>query len=160
MRKIIPILLLAILLSACGAASTITPSPEPLGTPTSPPQADCSPSTDWTIHYRRSGGIAGFNQSLTLNSDGNLKVQSLKPQATDTKTISDDQIKNISGLLADACPFTAESTKGTCADCFSYELTIQMGGQIYVTDASETGLTEEMFGLVFTLDKFFPTAGQ
>lgn len=158
----IPILLIAILLSACGAAptGTPTPSPEPLGTPTIPPQADCNTPTNWSIHYRRTGGIAGFNQSLTLNSNGNLKVQSLKPQATDTKTVSDAQIKTISGLLADACPFTSDSTKkGTCADCFFYELTIQMDGQMYVTGASETELTVEMFGLIFTLDKFFQTAG-
>jgi hypothetical protein len=162
MSKIIPILLISIMLSACAVtpSPTSTPTPEPLGTPTNPPQADCSVPTDWSIHYRRTGGIAGFNQSLTLSSNGDLKVRSRNPQATETKMISATQVKTISGLLTDACPFAEDSVKGTCADCFFYELTIQMDGQTYVIGASETALNEEMFSLIFTLDKFFPTAGQ
>lgn len=162
MSKFISILLVSIILSACAVtpSPTSTPTPEPLGTPTNPPQADCSAPTDWSIHYRRTGGIAGFNQSLTLNNNGDLKIQSQNPQAAETKTVSNTQIKDISSLLADACPFTADSVKGNCADCFFYELTIRMDDQTYVTAASETALTEEMFSLVFTLDKFFPTAGQ
>jgi hypothetical protein len=162
MSKIIPILVLSIVLSACAVSPspTSTPTPEPLGTLTNPPQADCGVPTDWSIHYRRTGGIAGFNQSLTLNSKGDLKVQSQNPQAAETKTVSDTQVKTISSLLADACPFAKDSVKGACADCFFYELTIQMDGQTYVTGASETALTEEMFSLIFALDKFFPTAGQ
>lgn len=162
MSKIISILLVSIILSACAVTPSpaSTPTPEPLGTPTNPPQADCSVPTDWSIHYRRTGGIAGFNQSLTLNSNGDLKVQSRNPQATETKTVSATQVKTISVLLADSCPFAEDSVKGTCADCFFYELTIQMDGQTYVIGASETALSEEMFSLIFTLDQFFPTAGQ
>ena len=162
MSKIISILLLSLVLSACAVASspTSTPTPEPLETPTSLPQADCSAPTDWSIHYRRTGGIAGFNQSLTLNNNGALKVQSRNPQATETKTVSATQVKAISVLLADACPFAEDSVKGACADCFFYELTIQMDGRTYVVGASETALNEEMFSLIFTLDNFFPTADQ
>lgn len=162
MSKFISILLVSIILSACAVtpSPTSTPTPEPLGTPTNPPQADCGVPTDWSIHYRRTGGIAGFNQSLTLNSNGDLKVQSRNPQANETKTVSATQVKTISGLLADACPFAEGSVKGTCADCYFYELTIQMDGQTYVTSAPETALNEEMFSLIFALDQFFPTAGQ
>jgi hypothetical protein len=131
-----------------------------LGTPASSSQADCGVPTNWTIQYTRSGGFVGLEQSLTLKSDGSLKVQNEKPPADETKTVSSAQLETISNQLVRACPFTVEATKGVCADCYSYELTIQMDGRTYTVEAIDTTLTEELRPLINALGELFPTVGQ
>ena len=153
MSKIIPLLLIAIAFSACAGVPVSTPLPESLATPTSNLQAACSSPTEWKIQYNRSGGFAGFNESMTLDTDGNLTVQSERPPADEQKKISEDQVKAITELLVQACPFEVGSTKGVCADCFIYDLNIQMNGQTYAVQVSDITLTEELQPLISALSQ-------
>jgi hypothetical protein len=149
------LLLLCIILSACAEMPAGTPTPEQLRTPTSPAKSACSPPTSWTIEYHRTGGFGGFDQSLTLQSNGSLTVQSERPPANEQMTISGDQVEAITDLLVRACPFEVGATQGVCADCFNYELKIQMDGQNYVVQALDTTLTEELRPLISILDEFY-----
>jgi hypothetical protein len=151
---------MSILLAACAAAPESTPSTEVLGTPTQPAEAACSPPSSWTIEYHRSGGIAGFDQSLTLQSDGNLEVQSKKPAVDKQIMIPEDHVEPIQNLLVQACPFETARAEGVCADCYNYELNIEMDGQTYTVQASDTTLTEDLRPLITTLDEFLQLAGQ
>jgi hypothetical protein len=160
MSKMIPLLLMSILLAACAAAPESNPSPEVVGTPTQSADAACSPPSSWTIEYHRSGGIAGFDQSLTLQSDGSLEVQSEKPAVDKQIMIPEDHVEPIKNLLVQACPFETGRAKGVCADCYNYELNIEMDGQAYSVQASDTTLTEDLRPLVTTLDEFLQLAGQ
>jgi len=160
MSKIIPTLLVGIVLSACAGLPASTPLAEPLGTPTSSSNAACNTPSNWTIQYNRSGGFAGFNQSLILYSDGNLIIQSERPPVDEQKTISEDQVKAITGLLVNACPFEVDSGKGVCADCFIYALTIQMDSQTYVIEASDVTLAEELHPLINDLSQFLQETEQ
>jgi len=160
MSKIIVLPLIIIVLSACAGMPASTPTPEPLGTPTSPPDAACSSPSDWTIQYKRTGGIGGFDQSLTLESDGSLTVQSEHPPVDEQMTIPEDHVKTITDLLVQACPFKAGPTEGVCADCFTYELNIQMDGQTYAVQALDTTLTEELRPLISILDEFLQVTSQ
>ena len=153
MIKIIPILLISITLSACAGSSVSTPVPEPLGTPTSPPDTTCSTPANWKIRYNRSGGIAGFNETLTLDSGGNLTVQSERPPVDVQKKISKNQVGVIGGLLAQACPFEMKPNDAGCADCFLYNLNVQMDGQTYVMLATDVTLTEDLHPLIGTLSQ-------
>jgi len=166
MSRLIPLFIIAILISACGGAPASAPSPEPtvtepLGTPTSQPtQAACSPPTEWKIQYNRSGGFAGFNESLTLDNSGSLTIQSEQPPANEQKTISDAQVEAIADLLVQACPFETDVDKGNCADCFLYELNIQMDGRTYSVQASDMSLTEEISPLISELSQLFQDTKQ
>ena len=152
MSKMISLLLIVLILSACGAApaETLTPEPtsETLGTPTNVSSDECSPSSDWTIEFHRTGGIAGLNETLTLNSEGSLTVQSKRPPINVKKSISDQQVNAVANLLAEACPFEMGNTKDNCADCFTYELNVQMDGRTYSVQASDVTLTEELQPLI------------
>jgi len=117
-------------------------------------------SSDWTIQYKRTGGIGGFDQSLTLESDGSLTVQSEHPPVDEQMTIPEDHVKTITDLLVQACPFKAGPTEGVCADCFTYELNIQMDGQTYAVQALDTTLTEELRPLISILDEFLQVTSQ
>ena len=160
MSKIILLPLIIIVLSACAGMPASTPTPELLGTPTSPPETACSSPSNWMIEYNRTGGIGGFDQSLTLESDGSLMVQSERPPVDKQITIPEDHVETITDLLVQACPFEAGPTKGVCADCFNYELNIEMDGQTYTVEALDTTLTDELRLLINTLDEFLQLTGQ
>lgn len=159
--KIIPILLIGIILSACAGLPASTPLPEPVGTPTSlPDTADCGPPSNWSIRYNRSGGFAGFNESLTLDSAGRLTVRSERPPIDKQKMITDVQVDAITDLLAGACPFEVPLDRGVCADCFIYDLEIIMGGQLYSMQASDVTLTQELQPLIDALNQFLQASRQ
>jgi len=160
MSKAIPLLLIGVLLAACGAAPASTPSAEPLGTPTQPANAACSPPSDWTIEYHRTGGIGGFDQSLTLQSDGSLTVKSDHPAVDKPMMIPEDHVAPIKNLLAQACPFPTARADSNCADCYNYDLRIEMNGQTYEVQASDTTLPEDMQPLISTLDQFLQLTSQ
>lgn len=153
-------LLLCMVLSACARAPVSTPTSEPVGTPTQLPIADCSSPSNWTIQYHRTGGIAGFDQMLTLQSDGSLMVQSKKPALEKQITVPENHLESVQALLVQACPFEAARSTGVCADCYNYELNIQMDGQEYILEASDTTLTQDQRPLIEVLDQFLQLTGQ
>ena len=153
MSRTIILLLLGILLSACAGISADAPAPEPLQTPTGTSSTACNSPSDWTIQYNRSGGFAGWDESLILHSDGRLSIQSERPPADVEKTIPESDLSEITKLLVDACPFEENLSDTNCADCFLYNLQIQMDGQTYKVTASDVTLTETLRPLVDTLDK-------
>ena len=153
MSKIIPILMIGMLLAACSRAPTSTPIPEPLGTPTRPPTNACSSPEHWNIQYSRSGGFAGFDETLTLDSDGKLTIKSERPPVDKQDTLSKDQVGTITEMLVQACPFKVSPDQGVCADCFVYTLNIQMDGHTYSVQASDVTLTKELNPLVDVLSQ-------
>ena len=161
MKTIIPIFLfIGTILSACAGAPVNTVEPKPLGTPTSQLDTACSLPAQWNIQFNRSGGFAGFNESLTLDSGGSLTVQSERPAVNVRKTISGDQVNAIGGLLAQACPFEMKPNDAGCADCFLYKLDVQMDGQTYVMLATDVTLTEDLHPLISSLSQLLQDAGE
>jgi hypothetical protein len=161
MTKVIPILLIfSIAMSACAGNSVGTMEPEPLGTPMGSSDTDCSAPANWTIQYNRSGGFAGFKQSLTLQSDGSLAIQSENPPANIQKSISKDQVNEITNLLAQACPFKMQPNDAGCADCFIYNLRVQMNGQTYGMLATDVTLTDEVYPLIDALSQLLHDTGR
>jgi hypothetical protein len=97
---------------------------------------------------------------LTLQSDGSLSIQSEKPVFNKQTTLPKDHLQPIENLLAQACPFEVGRAAGVCADCFNYELNIEMDGKTYNVQATDTTLTEDLHPLINTLDEFFKVTGQ
>ena len=160
MKKIILIVFfVGVILSACGGAPVST-APSPLGTPTSQLDTPCSVPAHWAIQFNRSGGFAGVSESLTLDSGGNLRVQSERPAVNVRKTISGDQVNAIGELLVWACPFEMKPNDAGCADCFLYKLVVQMDGKTYVMLATDVTLTEDLHPLISTLNQILQDAGE
>ena len=157
MSKIFLLLFICIvLLSACSAMPANTPTLEPLATApaaTRSTTTECSPPSTWQIELNRSGGFAGLEESLTLDSTGSLVVQSERPPKNVQKTISRDQVDAITELLVQACPFKIEPAKKECADCFVYDLKIQMDEHTYSEQFSDMTFAEEMRPLVEALNQ-------
>ena len=160
MSKILPILFISLILSACAGMPASTQVPEPLETPADSTSTACSSPSTWKIQYNRSGGFAGFNESLTLDNGGRLKIESERPPTDAERLLSDDQVKAITDLLVQACPFEIPADKGACADCFLYDLNIQMDGQMYSVQATDVTLTEDLNPLVSALSQLLQDTAQ
>ena len=160
MAKMILILLIGILLSACAGEPLNTQSPVPLGTPKGQEQTGCSVPAQWVVQFNRSGGFAGVDESLTLDSAGKLTIQSERPARNEQKTISNDRVNAIGGMLAQACPFKMKPNDTGCADCYLYKLDIQMDGETYVMLATDVTLTEELHPLIAELNGLLQDSGQ
>jgi len=160
-KKWMILVLVMSLLSACGSAVMTEPVPaetsEPIPAATSqqPAQAGTCIAADWSLEFHRSGGFAGFDENLTLNSDGKLTVNSNKPQTDFGRTIPADEVQRITDQLEAACPFEAASKADNCADCFGYALTVDTGNKTYRFEGNDVTLTEEQSALVSTLQQYF-----
>lgn len=147
-------LLFCIVLTACSARPAITPTPVPIATATRSASFDCSPPSSWTIEYHRTGGIAGFDQMLTLESTGELAIKSEKPPGEMETKLPPDELKQIAGLLADVCPFEVTSSQGVCADCFQYQFEIQMDSRFFSVQATDVTLSPEMQKLTDVFNRY------
>ena len=90
---------------------------------------------------------------MTLQSDGSLKIESEKPPANEQKSISKEQVSQMTNLLAQACPFEMKPNDLGCADCFIYKLSVQMNGQTYNMLATDVTLTDQVYPLINTLNQ-------
>ena len=95
-----------------------------------------------------------------MQSDGSLMVQSERPAIDEQVTLPKDHLEPIQNLLVQACPFTIAKKEDNCADCYIYDLRIEMNGQSYDIQASDMTLNEELRPLITTLDEFFQVTGQ
>ncbi len=112
--------LAALPLTGCG--STDGPSPQSPETGSSGSQ---SPAATGPVALRRSGGIAGAQDSVTVQPDGSWR-RTAKAGGPGTGTLSADQRTRLARMAADPA-LRAEATRTVreieCADGFDYQLT-------------------------------------
>ncbi|HEX9373981.1 MAG TPA: hypothetical protein VF897_23410 [Roseiflexaceae bacterium] len=158
MRRLSRILLaaLALVLAACGAGATGGAAPTQLSSPTTaqgtptqptptaaPMSGETGPTgvgtaSDVVVTYRKSGGIAGINETLTIYADGRLDLKSLNREAK-TAQVAPSELSRLRQLLASP-EFAAlkPSYEAPGADQFIYALSMPGGQKITTTDGAET----------------------
>lgn len=119
MTRIMIISLTALLLAACGARGQM-PVGELL-----PTQAASSDSA-WTLRFSYSGGIAGFNRSLEVRSNGQATVTDVRTGKTVKLRLTSAQLSRLHELAGKAV-YQADGKPGVCADCFVYTIEIESG---------------------------------
>lgn len=149
-KKWLILALMMVFLSACGG-----PAETELAPAATPTRARTCLDNAWTLEFHRSGGFAGFDESLTLNSSGELVVESTNPQAAFERSLSTKEIQRIAEFLRAACPFEPASKATDCADCFLYAVTVRTEGEKYQFEATDVNLTGEQSVLVSELQKYF-----
>jgi len=150
LRLFILTLAAALLLAACGGptvAPTSVPTSAPASAPTATPRAPLppgvtivpiapTPSTSADIILRRSGGIAGVSDTMTLKPDGTVIVE----QRTGSKTLRAlDGPASYAALLSKIEATGIYSVapgrywpSAPCCDRFAMELTLNRNGQALV----------------------------
>ncbi len=177
MFKVKPVsLLLVFILASCAPPVTGTPVPAaplntpqasapgtsipPLDTPLGQEDAVCALPEAWSLTFHRTGGFAGFDQRLTVNSLGELEIRSEQPPAVSSRTLSPEELAGLVEALIQACPFEAPAERAKCADCFVYDLAIRWGDRDYTLQATDVNLPEDLHALTSALGQYFQEASQ
>ena len=132
------LILFGLIVSACTSARSIPPAQSP----------DCQTPIEWKIDFAFSGGIAGQSKSLTISSSGNAIGQDLRKGEKHESIISQDGLRKIAGMLAQACPFGIKDTNNLCADCFGYKLIVSMNGRQYSFEGNDLNIPENIAPLI------------
>ena len=122
-------LITLIFLSSCGNIKSVLPNTQPLP----------SPSGKWNIKLTQSGGIAGVLLTVEVTSDGLLKAENQRSQQIVTKFLSSQTVFELKKLIVSTVSSASKTTQSACADCFIYDLEIQLDGsnvKIHVDDVT------------------------
>jgi hypothetical protein len=119
-------------LAACTLTST-TASPV-AGTN----QASQAAPSDWKLEFTRSGGFAGLRQKLWLSSNGELRAVDERKSIEVSRRALLSEVEKAGELMAKACPFEPKPQAEECRDCFNYNLDVELDGQKYSMQASDS----------------------
>ena len=131
--RLIPIIALGLVVTACGDSDTLgTPAEEPIS---------------GAIHV--SGGIAGIDETWTLAADGTIAGPN-----GETGTYRDADLAALRQAIASADFFNLAATympDDTCCDRFTYEVTLTEGDRINtVTTIDAAEAPQTLFSLIDT----------
>lgn len=126
------ILVVTLLLSACGPAQIIPPADQPQVLP--------SPTASWQLTFTQSGGLAGVNLGLQIASDGQLTAQDNRSGKSVTGQLDAATLRKLSGLVSSVALAGSQSPGSSCADCFLYDVQITSAGRTTHIQADDTTL--------------------
>lgn len=122
MSKMMFIVVLALLMSACGARAAGGGVPVGEILPTTGPAAD----SIWTIRFSYTGGIAGFNRKMEVSNTGEATVTDVRTGKTANIQLTAEQLAQMHDLIGKAV-FQPSAKPTPCADCFVYTLELDTG---------------------------------
>ncbi len=137
----------ALALAACGEKSE--PSPGPQAT-TATTTTATMPGTP-LVSYARSGGVAAFQEILTVTRNGDAKLElGFLPDASLTRfELSKGELELLTDTLEEAELEPGDAPETGCADCFEYEITTAEGTSRFDESAIPPGAED----LVRVLEK-------
>ena len=103
--------------------------------PTSFPPPAPSPAWAWTIDLAQSGGFAGVNLTVRVDSNGEITARDVRRGREIHRPLADSARRELEGLLTSLRLRGPGGVPSVCADCFLYGLEIKSRGQ----DASWRG---------------------
>jgi len=142
--------ILTLILACLNMAACINSTQTALPTPSN----ECQTPIEWKIELSRSGGIAGQARSVKVSSNGYMITKDLQSEDGAETKLSQDELKKISGILVEACPFEIGRISSGCADCFVYKLVIFMNGKRYSLEANELNIPEKSKSLIEYLESY------
>lgn len=138
-----------LMMAGCSFPSASRPS---LATPTA---ADIK---GWAVKMTQSGGIMGLMRSVEVSSDGKYSVTDERTGKTVNGALGETELEELNELVTSAS-YTPPSPAGVCADCFIYEIDLQIGGNQADIQLDDLVLADSgMEPLVEYLRKFMDTA--
>ncbi len=151
-------LVLVLMLTACAPAVQPAPmatsGPSPLTTPPGALQGI-------SVTYRRSGGLAGTDDTWQIFADGKVmhqgQIAGTPPQLTEAQMTELTAAIRAANFMSLADSYVPQNT---CCDRYLYEITVTLDGQsktVQTIDASPTA-PAELTRLVDTLNRLVTTA--
>jgi hypothetical protein len=150
------ILLITMFVAGCGMPAT----PELLNTPTPEPPATNRPALDsWTIKMKQSGGFMGLSRLVEISSYGKFTIVDERAKKTITGEFSADELSKINEQVLSFKYIPLTEPDGTsCADCFIYDVEIQINGKKISAQLNDINLPNSgLDSLVGTLRSLIET---
>jgi hypothetical protein len=108
----------------------------------SQPPNPAAPTSAWQVEFTLSGGLAGTARALDLSSTGQLKVVDRRTRRQVVTKLPGDELAGISALLVDVSHLTPTGSPPACRDCFDYDLTVRMDGEVYVFHVNDLNVDQ------------------
>ena len=110
MRKLLPLLVVALLAAGCGDSDG---------------DGGGRPGSGETVTYSRTGGLAGTSEKLMIRPDGTAKLEvGYQDPATTEFTVPAAELAKLQDALAGFGDIDGAGTQTGCADCYLYSLTV------------------------------------
>lgn len=149
------VLLLEVMIVGCQQQSAPVP-PQSAPTPTPPPPT--SPASTPTpssvlVNYHRSGGIAGFEDRLTIYYDGHCELQ--RKQVEREFILKPNQVDHLKGLLekANFPSLKEEYLAPVGADLMEFFITYQVAGKKYTVHTDDGAVPDALQPVIAELDQ-------
>ena len=157
-----------LILTACAASigevATATPVPPPSQTPAptaaaathavSATASTCTVEAPWSVELRISGGIAGIERKVEVDSSGKYEVEDLQTGEKVEGPLSPARMARVEEGLSGVCLAGDPGRPPACADCFTYSLEVTYGGTAFQAVYNDLSLAgSPMAPLVGTLNQ-------
>jgi hypothetical protein len=101
-----------------------------------------SPVAEWTISLAQSGGFAGVNLLVRVDSDGTITAHNGRSGGEVTLPLSKSDLQEVERLLVGLELKSPNGARSACADCFLYDLEISLNGRTTRWQGDDTTLHE------------------
>jgi hypothetical protein len=123
--------------TAAPPATKPTPGPTALAS-----DVACPVEGPWSIELVVSGGFAGVERKIEVDSSGEVQVEDLQTGEKVESTLPAETLQQIEDDLSGVCHASDAGRPPACADCFSYSLEVSIGGQAYHLVFNDLSLPE------------------
>ena len=107
------------------------------------------------LEYRRSGGIAGWNDHLVIYTDGQATLER-KGSQSKTFTLDQETLDTLRKLMADSRFFEMQPSylpQRTIPDAFHYVVTYQDGNRRHTVETSDGAVPPELAPIISQLNR-------
>jgi hypothetical protein len=96
----------------------------------------------WEVELVVSGGFAGVERKVEVDSSGKYEVEDLQTGAKVEGTLPAATLAQIEEELTGACQSDGTGRPPACADCFNYSLEVTTGSSAYHLVLNDLSLSE------------------
>jgi len=96
----------------------------------------------WNIDFTLSGGLVGLQRKMKLSNVGQMVLIDQKKKKRVTVLLSGEDVAKIAGLITEAVQLQPVGPLPGCADCYQYELNIQINTQYFFFQVNDLNLVK------------------
>jgi hypothetical protein len=121
-------------------------SPAPSEGRLTPPAADCDLSGEWQVELNQSGGLAGVQSRLIIDSNGSYVAEDLRQRRRVDGAVTSEALQQVLDLLPAICEPRQMGRLPVCADCFTYALRLRVSEAEYAATLNDLSPADSPLG--------------
>jgi hypothetical protein len=113
------------------------------------PLLQANQSAAWTVTFRITGGVAGFDREVTVSAAGGATAVDRRRRIERTDRVPDSELSTIASLLPGVEPRNRDRP-GSCGDCLAYTIDVQRNGRLITAHVDDMSLAASRLEPVVT----------